>query len=37
MIGEGIPAENGIALKSHSSIEEMVRYAKKVVYFIRNP
>ena len=37
MIGEGISTENVIAFKSHSSVEEMVQYSKKVVYIIRNP
>ena len=37
MIGEGISTENVIAFKSHSSVEEIAQYSKKVVYIIRNP
>ena len=37
MIGEGISTDNVIAIKSHSSVEEMVQYSNKVIYIIRNP
>lgn len=37
MIGEGVSTENVIAIKSHLSVDEMVKYCKKVIYIIRNP
>ena len=37
MIGEGVSTENVIAIKSHSSVEEMAQLSKKVIYIIRNP
>ena len=41
MIGEGISTENVVAVKLHSSVEEMSQYINsnncKVIYIIRNP